>query len=133
MQAQSGKKPVTLTIQQGQEPDYFLEMFSDGVVIFEDLSKEDKDFPQLFHVKSNVSRNAAALQISCNHNALNSGDCFILRTETKIWSWHGFYSNTEERTTAESVSDCTFIDSHDQANEQTHRVKRKFCVKGNRK
>jgi villin 1/advillin len=97
----TGVQPVTFIVQQGREPDYFLQLFPDHIVVFKD---EIGSITQLFHIKSYDSKNAIALQVECSAASLNSGDAFLLITNSIVYSWMGMFCSKPEQTTALEVS-----------------------------
>jgi hypothetical protein len=103
LESSSGRAPVTVSIMQGHEPNYFFELFSQSVIIFRE-SPEIIAEKQLFHVKSTLSTRSITLEVDPVISSLNLGDAFVLRTATHVYVWFGPSCDPFERNSALNVS-----------------------------
>eukprot|EP00475_Leptophrys_vorax_P033792 TRINITY_DN5371_c0_g2_i1.p1 TRINITY_DN5371_c0_g2~~TRINITY_DN5371_c0_g2_i1.p1 ORF type:complete len:898 (-),score=253.27 TRINITY_DN5371_c0_g2_i1:47-2386(-) len=112
LESGSGQTPVTLTVFQGREPDFFFSIFDQEIVIFRE--KEDSVKPkQLFHVKSTQSMRSITVEVDPTINSLNPGDAFVLRTFEKIYCWAGPYCDLIEKETCLAIADRLKGDKHE--------------------
>jgi hypothetical protein len=103
LETTSGQAPVTVSVMQGHEPNYFFELFSQSIIIFRDSPQETKE-KQLFHVKSTLCTRSVALEVDPLITSLNLGDAFVLRSTFHTYIWTGPACDEFERQAAVNVS-----------------------------
>ena len=107
-----GGSPVQVRVVQGKEPSHFCALFKGKMVIHDggkasgfknsdQKDESDDDGVSLFHVRGTSERDTRAVQMPEVAASLNSGDCFVLLTPGKIFSWNGKGSNDVEKSTAQ--------------------------------
>ena len=110
-----GGSPVQVRVVQGKEPSHFCSLFKGEMVIHDggkasgfknsaQVDEADDDGVSLFHIRGTNNQNTHAVQIAEVTASLNSGDCFVLLIEGKIFSWNGAGSNESEKETSLKVA-----------------------------
>ena len=64
----------------------------------------DQDGVMLFHVKGSDAISVKCVQVAEEAKSLNSGDCFVLITPTKVYVWQGKGSNATEKERAQDAA-----------------------------
>jgi len=81
-------KAVQVRVVQGKEPDSFLDLFKEGLVVV-DSKTFDAAKPHLLHVRGTNFHNVHTAEVPAKANSLNSNDAFILLTGGKSFLWRG--------------------------------------------
>jgi len=108
-------KPVQCRVVQGKEPAHFRQLFKGKMIIHQggkasgfkntkESDAYDMDGVSLYHVKGSTALNTMAAQVAEEAKNLNSGDCFVLLTPTKMFSWMGSGSTDVEQSTATEIA-----------------------------
>ncbi|MFX1562758.1 MAG: hypothetical protein ACFFDP_05580 [Promethearchaeota archaeon] len=106
----SGSIPHLITIEQGEEPEEFLELFG-GKIIITDFDTEgilqrasikQREF-KLFRVHIDGESNLF-FEVPRKKSSLGSDDVFLLDTFNKIFIWQGKDSTEMERRTAKDIA-----------------------------
>jgi hypothetical protein len=111
-----GGRPVQVRVVQGKEPSHFCALFK-GKLITHDGGKAsgfstskqkdeaDDDGISLFHIRGTNTNNTRAAQVPEVCGSLNSGDCFVLSTESTVYCWSGKGASETERATAKTTGE----------------------------
>jgi hypothetical protein len=116
MDDEMGGKPVQCRVTQGKEPAHFRQIFKGKMVVHsggkasgfkntDDSDSYDTDGVSLYHVKGSSSSNTYAVQVEEKCASLNSGDCFVLLTPSKMFSWMGMFANDKEKEVATNIAE----------------------------
>lgn len=108
-------EPVQVRVVQNKEPNHFLALFKGRMVVHHggvasafknrsDSATIDLEGVGLYHVHGTSAVNTRAAQVAAAASSLNSGDTFILRTDSSIYVWQGAASNAEERQVAHNIA-----------------------------
>lgn len=113
-------KSTQVRVVQGKEPTHFCNLFkgtmlvhSGGVAGAFDSAEAGKEAEaaaaetgtKLYHVKGSTPGNTRGVQVEEKASSLNSGDCFVLKTDGGVTVWTGKGSNEQERTSAAAIAD----------------------------
>ncbi|KRZ67970.1 Gelsolin, cytoplasmic, partial [Trichinella papuae] len=96
-------KAAQVYVKQGKEPERFLKLFENEIVILMDSKQvinnnnddDDKD-NHLFRI-----RNGCAVQVKKEASSLNSNDVFVLATKEIVYLWQGKGANQMEKDVAQ--------------------------------
>ncbi|XP_059660858.1 villin-1 isoform X2 [Cornus florida] len=103
--------PVLAQIVEGREPIQFFSIFQTLIIYKGGMSKRykrsmaeksisdetyDDTKTALFRVQGTSSLNMQAIQVDLVSSSLNASHCYILKTETSIFSWIGNLSSTRD-------------------------------------
>lgn len=91
-----GISPITFFIRERQEPDFFLELFPEDMIIFKERGGEESMEQQMFQLRKKGSK-AVALEVDCIVQSLNDRDIFVIRNHKILWVWIGQYSASENQ------------------------------------
>jgi hypothetical protein len=116
MDDEMGGTPVQCRVTQGKEPPHFRQIFQGKMIVHsggkasgfknrDDGDSYDTDGVSLYHVKGSTSANTYAVQVEEKCASLNSGDCFVLLTPAKMYSWMGMYANDKEKEVATNIAE----------------------------
>eukprot|EP01018_Ginkgo_biloba_P014879 Gb_25295 [translate_table: standard] len=113
-------QPVQARVFEGKEPIQFFSIFQSFIVYKGGLSSGYKrsitgkgvadetykeDGLALFRVQGTGPDNMQAIQVEPDATSLNSSYCFILQTETSIFTWSGSLSTIEDQELVERMLD----------------------------
>lgn len=115
MDDELGGDPVQVRVVQDKEPNHFLSLFKGRMIVhqggMESGFKNRKragsvsaSGTSLYHVKGTNAVNTRAVQVDTVASSLNSGDCFVLLTDTTEYIWRGKGSNDTERQFAANIA-----------------------------
>jgi hypothetical protein len=110
-----GGRPVQVRVVQGKEPAHFRSLFRGRMIVHAggkasgfknraDTDSYDSDGIGLFHIKGTNEINTYAVQVSERATSLNSGDCFVLVTPSKVYAWQGSGANDAEQAVARNIA-----------------------------
>lgn len=109
MDQKYGDEPVQVRITMGKEPKHFMAMFKGKMVIYEGGTSRkgsEKEEPpvRLFQIHGTDSFNTKALEVQAQAASLNSGDVFLLKSQSVMYLWCGKGSSGDERQMAKEVA-----------------------------
>lgn len=102
-------EPVQVRVTMGREPRHFMAIFKGKLVIFEGgTSRKGSSEPEppvrLFQVHGTDQFNTKTIEVPALATSLNSGDVFLLKSQTGMYLWCGKGSSGDERAMAKEVS-----------------------------
>ena len=97
-----GQQAHQMRVIQGSEPPSFVSAFSGLLIIHQgDRDAVKSAASRLYHIKGVSSTNVRAVQVAPKASSLNSGDAFVLLSDSgNEWCWSGSSCSAEERTAA---------------------------------
>lgn len=112
-------KSSQVRVVQGKEPSHFCNLFKGNMIVHAGgvAGKFDgadagaaaeaaaADSNGLYHVKGSRPGNTSGVEVDVAASSLNSGDCFVLRTDSRVVVWQGKGSNDQEKASAAGIAD----------------------------
>ncbi|KAJ0068597.1 hypothetical protein NL108_009694, partial [Boleophthalmus pectinirostris] len=104
-----GGEPVQVRVTQGKEPKHFMAMFKGKMVLFmggtsRSSATEEEPPVRLFQIHGTDAFNTKAIEVQAQAASLNSGDVFLLKSESALYLWCGKGSSGDERQMAREVA-----------------------------
>ncbi|KAK7915491.1 hypothetical protein WMY93_011252 [Mugilogobius chulae] len=104
-----GGEPVQIRITMGKEPKHFMSMFKGKMVIFmggtsRSSAAEEEPPVRLFQIHGTDAFNTRAIEVQPQAASLNSGDVFLLKSQSALYLWCGKGSVGDERQMAREVA-----------------------------
>ena len=93
---------VQVRVVQGKEPDSFLDLFKEGLVVVNE-KKFDASKPHLLQVRGTTLHNVHSVEVEAKATSLNSNDAFILLAGGKSYLWKGKGASDVEAAVAVSA------------------------------
>lgn len=104
-----GGQPVQIRVTMGKEPKHFMAMYKGKMVIYaggtsRSDSTEEEPPVRLFQVHGTHPFNTKAVEVQAEASSLNSGDVFLLKSQSALYMWCGKGSSGDERQMAKEVA-----------------------------
>ncbi|XP_024402888.1 villin-3 isoform X1 [Physcomitrium patens] len=92
-------RAVQAYVAQGREPIQFLALFKCMCILKEppSLGQKDNNAVMLVRVRAAGPKIVQAVQVEPSSASLNSSDCFLLQTNSKLYAWSGNLSTFESQ------------------------------------
>ncbi|KAJ0023685.1 hypothetical protein NQD34_003584 [Periophthalmus magnuspinnatus] len=102
-----GGEPVQIRVTMGKEPKHFMAMFKGknglGGTSLSSATEEEPPV-RLFQIHGTDAFNTKAIEVQAQAASLNSGDVFLLKSETALYLWCGKGSSGDERQMARELA-----------------------------
>lgn len=104
-----GGEPVQIRVTMGKEPKHFMAMFKGKMVIFasgtsRSGSTEEEPLVRMFQIHGTDPFNTKAIEVPAQASSLNSGDVFLIKSQSTFYLWCGKGSSGDERQMAREVA-----------------------------